>query len=79
MCSRSTVLVQYLYGYKQDKYRTSTEQIPDKYRTTMDVSPLLERRKSMGMVFEGFWKDEAMIIMDIIIDADNNKERRTKQ
>ena len=22
--------------------RTSTEQIPDKYRTTMDVSPLLE-------------------------------------
>lgn len=59
--------------------RTSTEQIPDKYRTTMDVSPLLERRKSMGMVFEGFWKDEAIIIMDIIIDADNNKERRTKQ
>jgi len=45
----------------------------------MDVSPLLERRKSMGMVFEGYWKDEAMIIMDIIIDADNDKERRTKQ
>ncbi len=57
MCSRSTVLVQYLYGYKPDKYRTNTGQVPDNDGRISFVRAKEEYGSSMRRVWVEYGKD----------------------